>query len=70
MKKVYKKLTQEQIKRGIIFTSTLSVARTELEEDNTHEIFKDDEDIHAHTQRLLDDSFFNASSWKFNIIRR
>lgn len=38
MEKIYKKLTKEQIKRGVIFSSCLSTQRTEQEGDNIHEV--------------------------------
>ena len=69
MRKVYKKLSQEQKDKGIIFTSTLSKCRTEQINDLTHEVKKDDEDISEHISRLKDDSFFNGSPWNYNIIR-
>jgi len=70
MKKVYKKLTEEQIKRGVIFSSCLSEYRTETTKDTIHEVLKDDEDKTEHINRLLDDKFFNSSHWNFNIIRQ
>lgn len=42
MKKIYKKLTEDQIKRGVIFSSCLSTIRDEKEEDIIHEITKED----------------------------
>lgn len=69
MKKVYKKLTEEQKKRNVIFSSCLSVARDELKNDTIHEILKDDDNQSETIRRLKDDKFFNSSSWKFNIIR-
>ena len=70
MRKVYKKLTEEQIKRGVIFSSCLSEYRTEMAKDNIHEVFKKDIDKWEVIERLSEDSFFNASHWKFNIIRQ
>jgi len=86
MKKIYKKLTDEQIKRGVIFSSCLSVQRFETEKDNIHEVFKINEIdfkdkptyelIEAKNEnlesikRLKDDKFFNDSNFKFNIIRQ
>lgn len=69
MKKVYKKLTDEQKKRGVIFSSCLSAGRTEQNKDVKHEILNNDEDIKGHIKRLKDDKFFNSSHWNFNIIR-
>ena len=75
MKKVYKKLTESQIKRGVIFSSCLSEYRTEqTDTDTIHEVFKTD-DIkqelknNEEISRLKDDKFFNPSHFKFNIIR-
>ena len=86
MIKVYKKLTEEQIKRNVIFSSSLSKWRTEETNAVIHEVFKiNEEDFKAKPtfelkqaiqenedtiKRLLDDKFFNTSPWKFNIIRR
>ena len=69
MKKVYKKLTDEQKERNVIFSSCLSVARNELENDTIHEVLKDDLDKGEKIIRLTDDKFFNSSHWVFNIIR-
>ena len=69
MQKIYKKLTKKQIKRGVIFSSCLSKCRTEQEEDNIHEVLKGSDDINNHIRRLKDDSFFNGSPWRYNIIR-
>ena len=72
MKKVYKKLTEEQLKRGVIFSSCLSETRTEMKGNTIHEVFNTEsyKEIDEEIKRLLDDKFFNASHWKFNIIRR
>lgn len=70
MKKVYKKLTDEQLKRNVIFSSCLSIQRTEQTGDTIHEVLKDDTDITEHINRLKNDNFFNASHFKFNIIRQ
>jgi len=70
MKKLYKKLTEEQIKKGVVFSSCLSEYKTESPNDNIHEVLKDDSDKDTQISRLLDDKFFNASHWNFNIIRQ
>lgn len=70
MKKVYKKLTEEQIKRGVVFSSCLSEGRTEQQDDTKHEVFKNDSDRSEHINHLLNDKFFNSSHWNFNIIRQ
>jgi hypothetical protein len=71
MKKVYKKLTEEQIKRGVIFSSCLSTERNEQEGDTIHEVLKTDDDITRDEtiNRLLNDKFFNNSHFKYNIVR-
>lgn len=70
VRKVYKKLDRWQKKRGVIFASTLSTQRTELEGDCTHEVLESDVDKSQKIQRLTNDRFFNESYFKFNIIRR
>ena len=64
-----KKLSKEQVEKGIIYTSTLSTSRNELQDDTVHEIYKDDEDITETKNRLEDTKFFNNSHYNFNIIR-
>ena len=70
MIKVYKKLTNDQIIRGVVFSSCLSKYRTELETDTIHEVLKDDVDQENTIRRLKDDKFFNGSPWNYNIIRQ
>lgn len=70
MKKLYKKLSDEQRKRGVIFSSCLSIATTELTNETIHEVLNTDEDKDEKIGRLLDDSFFNKSPFKYNIVRR
>ena len=70
MIKVYKKLSHEQRGRGVIFVSTLSKCREEMEGDTIHEVKASDENKTETIRRLLDDKFFNKSPWQFNIIRR
>ena len=70
MRKVYKKLTEEQKARGVMFSSTLSKFRTEQNTDTMHEVLNTDEDKNAVITRLLNDSFFNASPWSFNVVRQ
>ena len=69
MRKIYKDLTKGQRERGIVFSSTLSRYTTELTTDVMHEVHKDDPDKWNTIARLKDDSFFNDSPWKYNIIR-
>jgi len=66
MKKKYRKLTADQVSRGIIFSSCLSIAG---EENNIHEVNIKDDDINETIHRLKDDKFFNNSHFNFNIIR-
>lgn len=78
MKKIYKKLTKEQKARGVIFSSCLSAYRTEMLDDNIHEVLKTEDDITRDKKigLLLDDKMFNSYTgtvkcpWKFNIVRR
>lgn len=69
MKKVFKALTQAQEEQGVIFTSCLSKYRTEQPGDTVHIVKNTDVDKYEKITRLKDDSFFNASPFKFNIIR-
>jgi len=68
MKKLYKSLTKSQKNDGIIFTSSLS--ENKLDGDIVHTVHENDNDKDVKIERLLDDSFFNNSPYKFNIIRR
>jgi hypothetical protein len=71
MRKIYRKLTKEQLERGVVFSSCLSIGTTEREGDNIHEVFntEDYNEKSLHIRRLKDDKFFNGSQWKYNIIR-
>lgn len=64
MKKRYLKLTEDQIKRGVIFSSQLEGSTI------IHEVFKSDTDKREVIARLLNDSFFNRSPFKYNEIRQ
>jgi len=70
MRKIYKKLTDEQRQRKVIFSSCLSVSTIEQSDGIRHEVLNDDSDGNETIQRLLNDSFFNKSPFKFNIIRQ
>lgn len=70
MRKIFRQLTQEQIDRGVVFTSTLSNSKTEQPDDITHEVHKDDPDKYLKIERLEDIRGFHDSPWKYNIIRR
>jgi hypothetical protein len=69
MRKIYRPLTVDQKKRGVIFSSTLSYNTTD-KVGRRHEVTATDEDKRATIDRLLDDKFFNGSDWKYNVIRR
>ena len=77
MRKIYKKLTNDQKLRGVIFSSTLTEGnKTELITDTIHEVTK--ENLYKCSEGtdkiklLLDDSFFSGSDspFKYNIIRK
>ena len=70
LKKIYKDLTDDQIKREIIFSSCLSTTRYEKTDDIIHELTGKEDDYNTQKERLLEDSFFNKSHWSYNIIRR
>ena len=70
MRKIYRKLTKDQKERGVIFSSALSKATTELAGDTIHEVFIDDPDKYETIANLKNDKFFNVSPWKYNIIRQ
>ena len=72
MKKIYKKLSEEQISRGVVFSSTLSTHQTEQIDDCVHEVFEGQtkQEREEMIARLLNDSFFDCSPWRYNIIRR
>ena len=70
MKKVYRKLTKDQEKRGIVFSSCLSKYTEEMQDDTIHELTGNEEDYNRRERLLLDDSFFNGSPWNYNIIRK
>jgi len=70
MKKLYRKLTKDQKKRGVIFSSALSGYTSECFLDTIHEVFNNNEKGQKTIERLKDDSFFNNSPiFKYNIIR-
>ena len=65
MQKIYKSLTPEQLSRGVIFSSQLQPGTT------IHEVTKDmtEREQREMTRRLLNDSFFDNSPYKYNEIR-
>lgn len=70
LRKVYRKLTEDQKKRGVIFSSTLTNYSEEQEFDTIHEVYEETEDKDEMIKRLLDDKFFKDGPWKYNLIRR
>lgn len=70
MKKIYKKLTQDQVERGVIFSSTLSHRTVEGGGDTIHEVFEDTVNKNLMIERLKDISFFKNSPWKYCIERQ
>lgn len=71
MTKIYRKLTADQKKRGVIFSSTLSYRKTDDELGlKTHEVLATDSDQEETIARLKNDSFFDGSGFKYNIIRQ
>jgi hypothetical protein len=68
MRKIYRALTEDQKRRGIVFSSCLSYHGSE-EGHTIHEVHKDDHQGGAKIERLKDDRFFNRSPFKYNIIR-
>ena len=67
MKKLWKKLTKEQKRRGIVFSSTLSNSVVENKQNIISEVFYDDEDGNRKIEKLL--SYNVDIFWKYNIIR-
>jgi len=67
MRKVYKKLTEDQKSRGVIFSSQLRPGTIihEVTKDNLYDCSKGTNKI----ELLKDDSFFNNSLFKYNEIR-
>lgn len=63
MRKIYKKLTNDQKARGVIFSSQLIPAGT------IHEVYEIDDDKKTQIERLLNDKFFNNSIYKYNEVR-
>jgi hypothetical protein len=70
VQKVYKKLSEDQKNRSVIFSSCLSPYRFETKDATIHEVFSFDVEKHEKIERLKDDKFFNKSHFKFNIIRQ
>lgn len=64
MRKVYKKLTEEQYNRGVIFSSQLQP------DGSLHEVTNNTQDKDIVIARLLNDKFFNQSGFKYNEVHR
>jgi len=72
MRKIYKKLWEKDINEGVVFSSCLSMQRTEQLKDTIHKVYKTEPiaEQQKKIMRLKDDSFFNKSPfYKYNIIR-
>ena len=74
MKKVYKELLDTQRERGVMFSSELSAKEDGCWTNTVHEITHAEAldnawEAKKKKDRLLDDSFFDGSPFKFNIIR-
>ena len=70
--KIYLSLLKEPKERGVYFSSTLSPYKFETgkrHEITTKEYLKDYQKANNKERLLKDDSFFNSSHFKFNIIR-
>ena len=65
MKKVYKKLTEDQKARKIVFSSQLMPDN----DPTIHEVHENDPEKNKTIERLKNDSFFNNSPWAYNLIR-
>lgn len=74
MQKIYRGLTKDQKKRGVIFSSALVFSdKNEYSEDvKIHEVFldMDREERNRIIDNLKNDKFFNDSPYKYNIIRQ
>jgi len=68
MRKIYRKLSEDQIARGVIFSSSLSNS-TVYDGETVHEVREDTLNKDKVIERLKDDKFFNNGPWKYNIIR-
>lgn len=64
MKKIYAKLTEDQLSRGVLFSSELVPGGI------VHEVFIEDLDGAETIKKLLNDKFFNGSPYKYNLIRK
>ena len=73
LQKVYRKLTKEQKRREVIFSSTLTAGKkaTTEEKNICHEVFQNDPNALEKIRRLKDDSAFDEpdSPYNYNIIR-
>ena len=74
IKKIHLKLTKEQKENKIMFSSTLSKYRFETKEDTKHELSEEmfcnnEKEFNRREELLRNSSFFNNSSFQYNIIR-
>ena len=72
LNKIYTKLSKDEKKRGVVFSSQLKVSytqRTCKHDAEIIEVHKNDPDKVLKIQRLKDDTFFKGSPWKFNRIK-
>jgi len=70
MIKRYKELTEDQKARGIIFSSELCYGGKYVGGGTVHEVTATQKDRDRKIRLLLDDSFFDNSPWKYNLIRK
>lgn len=70
LQKIYRSLTKDQKVKDIVFSSALSITKSDRDSDTIHHVLNTDEDKDDKIRRLKDDSFFNNSPYKYNIIRQ
>ena len=70
MRKIYRSLTKDQRARDVIFSSALSITKSEDDADRIHEVLDTDTDRDVRIRRLKNDSFFRNSPYNYNIIRK
>jgi hypothetical protein len=68
MRKIYKELEKDQIEREVIFLSQLK-GSPKVHEVTEQDLEEDPIEANATIKRLLEDSFFDNSPFKGNIIR-
>jgi len=73
MTKIYKKLTADQKARGVIFSSCLVYNKHSDDlSEGIHEVLTTQpiREAERMIERLKNDSFFDASPYKYNVIRQ